>query len=107
METATITTKQTISHYGFFGNDHNYGEHDPEYKQWVEKTHLIDWEDYECGSLMSDCEMLEDFCTENNKPFEFIFCEERDGFYKVDKKEDEENTKEVWSVDKGKWISTE
>jgi len=90
METDTILVKQTISHHGFFGNDYAYGEHDPEYKQWVEKTHLIDWDDYECGSLMSDCEMLEDFCTENNKPFEFIFCEERDGFYKVDKKEDTE-----------------
>ena len=51
--------------------------------------------------------MLDEFCRKNNKSFEFIFCEERDGFYKVDKKEDEENTKEVWSVDKGKWISTE
>jgi len=86
METATIQVKQTISHYGFFGNDHNYGEHDPEYRQWIEKTTGKKWDDYNSGDWATDGEMLEDFCTENNKQFEFIFCEERDGFYKIDKK---------------------
>jgi len=83
METATIKVEKTISHYGFFGNDWAYGEHDPEYRQWVEKKTNKKWKDYNCGDWATDSEMLDDFCTENNKSFKFIFCEEADGFYKI------------------------
>ena len=83
METATIKVEKTISHYGFFGNDWGYGEYDPEYRQWVEKKTGKKWEDYNCGDWATDSEMLDDFCTENNKSFKFIFCEEADGFYKI------------------------
>jgi len=84
METATVKIKKTISHYGFFCNDRAYGEHDPEYRKWIEKDG-IKWDDYNSGDCATDGEMLDDFCTENNKLFEFIFCEEADGFYKVNK----------------------
>ena len=85
METTTITVKKTIQHHGFFGDDWTYGQHDPEYRNWVEKMTGKKWEGYSCGDWATDSEMLDDFCTENNKSFRFIYCEEADGFYKVDK----------------------
>ena len=85
METATIKVEKTISHYGFFGNDWAYGEHDPEYREWIEKTTDKKWDDYNSGDWATDGEMLNDYCEQAKKPFKFLFCEEADGFYKVDK----------------------
>ena len=85
IKTATIQVKKTISHYGFFSDDWTYGEHDQEYKKWVEKITGKKWEDYGCGDWATDSEMLDDICKDNNKSFKFIFCENADGFYKVNK----------------------
>ena len=57
-QTETINVEITVDHYGFYPNDRCLGDVSKSYKDWVEKTHLVKWDDYECGSLMTDVEIF-------------------------------------------------
>jgi len=84
-QTETIDVAITVDHYGFYPNDRCLGDISKSYRDWIEKTHLVKWDDYECGSLMTDVEMIDDWIEETNQPYETLWSEKDDGIYLVDK----------------------
>ena len=108
---AKINIEVEKTHYGFFSDVlHLANEHEP-FKKWLDKN----YPEFEVGDDF-DTEVIKHWVENTQQPYEVFWSEVDDGIYLLDLLEREEgekndmvneDTNEVWSIDKGKWISLE
>ena len=79
----SIRTPIDIKHYGCYSSDYDFGEYYKPYRDWVEKTHSIKWEDYTPGMFNHDTEMLQNFCDQNNYSIDCHYDEDTDNIYLI------------------------
>ena len=56
------------------------------YRDWVEKTTGIKWDDYGCGDWSTDIEMIDQWIVDTDQPYDTLWSEKDDGIYLVSKK---------------------
>ena len=81
----TISVDITMDHYGFYHNDAHFGEEHKPYADWIEKKTGKSFDDYQCGSYLTDVEMIDEWIEKTNQPYETLFSDKDDVIYIVDK----------------------